>query len=166
MQKLRIVTLGISGGRWLTRPFRDAADSPLQDCSPYSHVHVRRESVGFVHRSRAILCRPVPNPNGTIRCCVAVRYARPRSAWRPGVVGPPSSGWRSPTRTPPQWPGDATASSSSPAPPKALPPAPRPRGDSPVAARPSRPSTATASASVIGIAVGFSRLRKISIGVQ
>jgi hypothetical protein len=27
-------------------------------CSPYSHVHVRRESLGFVHRSRAISRRP------------------------------------------------------------------------------------------------------------
>jgi hypothetical protein len=27
------------------------ADFLLQDCSPYSHQHVRRESLGFVHRS-------------------------------------------------------------------------------------------------------------------
>jgi hypothetical protein len=27
----------------------------------------RRESLGFVHRSRAIFCRPVPSPNVTIR---------------------------------------------------------------------------------------------------
>jgi hypothetical protein len=42
-------TLRISGGRPLTRPFRDA-EFPLQHCSPYSHVHVRRESVGVVPR--------------------------------------------------------------------------------------------------------------------
>jgi hypothetical protein len=40
--------------------FATPADSPLQDCSPYSHVHVRRGSLGFVHRSRAILCRAKP----------------------------------------------------------------------------------------------------------
>jgi hypothetical protein len=45
MQKLRIVTLGISGGGSLNRPFRDARRFPY--CSPYSHVHVRRESLGF-----------------------------------------------------------------------------------------------------------------------
>jgi hypothetical protein len=33
---------------------------PSTRCSPYSQVHVRRERVGFVHRSRAISCRPVP----------------------------------------------------------------------------------------------------------
>jgi hypothetical protein len=35
---------------------------PLHDCSPHSHVHLRRESLGVVHRSRTIFCRPVPNP--------------------------------------------------------------------------------------------------------
>jgi hypothetical protein len=55
------------------------ADSPLQDCSPYSHVHVRRERLGCVLRSRTIFCRAVPNPN---RCdsqllhrCITVRYS-------------------------------------------------------------------------------------------
>jgi hypothetical protein len=43
--------------------FATPADFPLHDCSPYSHVHVRRESLGFVHHSRTILCRAVPNPN-------------------------------------------------------------------------------------------------------
>jgi hypothetical protein len=47
---------GRSRGRFAT-----PADFPLHDCSPYSHVHVRREGLGFVHRSRAIFCRPVPN---------------------------------------------------------------------------------------------------------
>jgi hypothetical protein len=40
--------------------FATPADFPLHECSPYSHVHARRESLGFVHRSRAIFCRPVP----------------------------------------------------------------------------------------------------------
>jgi hypothetical protein len=39
------------------------ADSPRHDGSLYSHVHERRESLGFVPRSRAILSRPAPNPN-------------------------------------------------------------------------------------------------------
>ena len=40
---------------------------PLHYCSSYSRVHVRRERLGFVHRSRAIFCRPAPNLNVTIR---------------------------------------------------------------------------------------------------
>jgi hypothetical protein len=49
------------------------ADFPRHDVSPYSHVHARRESLGFVHRSRAIFCRPVPNLSVTIRnFCIAV----------------------------------------------------------------------------------------------
>ena len=42
--------------------FPTPADLPLRECSPYSHVHVRRERLGFVHHSRTIFCRPVPNP--------------------------------------------------------------------------------------------------------
>jgi hypothetical protein len=41
--------------------------SPLHDCSPCSHVHVRQECLGFVHRSRTIACRAVPNLSVTIR---------------------------------------------------------------------------------------------------
>jgi hypothetical protein len=47
-----------SRGRFTTR-----ADFPRHDCSPYRGLHVRRDFGGFVHRSRAIFCRPVPNPN-------------------------------------------------------------------------------------------------------
>ena len=65
----------IGTSRSLTRPFRDARRSPSPRCSPYSHVHVRCKSLGFVHRSRAIFCRPVPLPNVTIRnFCIAVRH--------------------------------------------------------------------------------------------
>ena len=60
VEKLRIVTLAVSGGRSLTRPYATPADSPLQDCGLYSHVHVRRGSLGLVHRSRAVFCRPLP----------------------------------------------------------------------------------------------------------
>jgi hypothetical protein len=56
-QKWRLVT----GGRSLTRPFREAPDFPRHDCSPYRGLHGRRESLGFVPRSGAIFCRPVPN---------------------------------------------------------------------------------------------------------
>jgi hypothetical protein len=41
--------------------FATPADFPLHACSPYSHVHVRRERFGFLPRSRTFLCSPVPN---------------------------------------------------------------------------------------------------------
>jgi hypothetical protein len=67
--------------------FATPADFPLHDCSPYSHVHVRRRHLGFVHRPRTLFCRPVPNPNITIRnFCAAVRcfdYAPSTSATSP-----------------------------------------------------------------------------------
>jgi hypothetical protein len=45
-----------------------------------SRVHVRRESLGFVHRSRTIFCRPVRNLSVTIRnFCIAVRCRYVRS---------------------------------------------------------------------------------------
>ena len=90
MQKLRIVAVGISGGRSLTRPFRDSADFPLDEFSPYSHVHVRRECLGFVHRSKAI-CRPVPNLSATIRnCLIAVCMGLDRG-WKASLRSNPSS---------------------------------------------------------------------------
>jgi hypothetical protein len=46
---------GRSRGRFAT-----PADSPRQDRSPCRELHVRRESLGVVHRSRA-MCRTVPN---------------------------------------------------------------------------------------------------------
>jgi hypothetical protein len=46
--------------------FATPADLPLHDCSPYRELDVRRESLGFVHRSRALFCHPVPNPNRPI----------------------------------------------------------------------------------------------------
>jgi hypothetical protein len=55
--------------------FATPADFPLQDCSPYSHV--RRESVGFFHRSEDQFYRPVPNPNRPIRnVSIAVAHFR------------------------------------------------------------------------------------------
>jgi hypothetical protein len=59
-----------SRGRYAT-----PADFHLHDGAPYRRQHVRRWGLGFVHRSRAILCRAVPNRSVTIRnCCIAVTH--------------------------------------------------------------------------------------------
>jgi hypothetical protein len=50
--KKSIVMLGIRVGDRSRGRFATPADFPLHECSPYSHVHVRRESLGFVPRSR------------------------------------------------------------------------------------------------------------------
>jgi hypothetical protein len=62
MQQVRIVvTAGISGWEVTHEAvFATPADFPRHDCSAYSRVHVRRESLGFVHRSGLIFCRAVP----------------------------------------------------------------------------------------------------------
>jgi hypothetical protein len=65
MHVTQVRVLLYSGGKVANRnvwEIAHAADFPLHDCSPYSPVHVRRESSGFVHRSRTRFCRPVPNP--------------------------------------------------------------------------------------------------------
>jgi hypothetical protein len=62
--------IGVSGGRSLTRRFATPADSPplYTKCSPLTKAtRTPRERLGFVYRSRAIFCRPVPNLNVTIR---------------------------------------------------------------------------------------------------
>jgi hypothetical protein len=60
--------------------FATPADLPLQDCSPYRGLHVRRERLGGVHRSRAVFCRPVPNLSAMIRnCFIAVSWWHPRA---------------------------------------------------------------------------------------
>jgi hypothetical protein len=52
---------------------RRAADFPLHGSTPYRGLRVRRWGLGFVHHSRAILCRPVRNLNVTIRdFCIAL----------------------------------------------------------------------------------------------
>jgi hypothetical protein len=53
--------------------FATPADSPRQDCSPYSQVHVRRDSLGFVHRSRSLFCRPRAKPWPTLRFVPVLR---------------------------------------------------------------------------------------------
>jgi hypothetical protein len=47
MQQLRIVTLGISGGRWLTGArFATPAGFPRHDGTPYRGLRVRRWGLG------------------------------------------------------------------------------------------------------------------------
>jgi hypothetical protein len=57
--------LGIRVGDRSRGRFATPADFPHQGCRSYRGLHVRGERFGFVHCSRAIFCRPVPNP--TIR---------------------------------------------------------------------------------------------------
>jgi hypothetical protein len=63
-KKMRIVALGDFGweiaheGRYAT-----PADSPRHDGSPYRRLRVRRWGLGFVHYSRVVFFRTVPNPN-------------------------------------------------------------------------------------------------------
>ena len=45
------------------RRFTTPAQSLSHDCSSYQGLHVRRESVGVVHRSGAVLSRPRAKPN-------------------------------------------------------------------------------------------------------
>jgi hypothetical protein len=59
-QKLRIVR----GFGWEDRSrgrYATPADFPLHDGTPYRGQRVRRWGLGFVHRSRTIFCRAVPN---------------------------------------------------------------------------------------------------------
>jgi hypothetical protein len=67
-KRLRIVTAGLSGGRSLTLPLRDASRFPSTRWYPVPRATpTRRESLGFVYRSRTISCRAVPNLNVTSR---------------------------------------------------------------------------------------------------
>ena len=73
--------------RSLTGPFRHARRFPSQDCSPYSYVHVRRVSLGFVHRSRTIFCRAVPNLTRPTRNCPLVEVVIERGRGSSKVDG-------------------------------------------------------------------------------
>jgi hypothetical protein len=60
-----------SRGRYAT-----PAGFPRHDGTPYWGLRIRQWGLGVVHRSRAIFCRAVPNPNDTIRnFCIAVGEA-------------------------------------------------------------------------------------------
>jgi hypothetical protein len=63
MRKLRIVTLGFRVGDRSRGRYATPADFAIHDGTPYRGLRVRRWGLGFVHRSRTILCRAVPNPN-------------------------------------------------------------------------------------------------------
>ena len=86
-KKLRIVALGTSGGRSAHAALRDAHRFPSTRWYLYRGLRVRRWGLGFVHHSRAIFCRAVPNLNVTIRnLFIAVRRTghggqRPRERW-------------------------------------------------------------------------------------
>jgi hypothetical protein len=75
----------------LTRPFRDARQTPSPGCSPYRRQHVHRERVGVVHRSRAIFCRPVPSSYDSQLCHRACHRVL-TTAWH-GVVFCAGDGW-------------------------------------------------------------------------
>jgi hypothetical protein len=68
--------------------FATPADFPLHDCSPYRGLHVRREWVGVVHRSRTIFCRLVPNPKRPIRNLSVPSRVSPPGRSSPAVPRP------------------------------------------------------------------------------
>jgi peptidoglycan/xylan/chitin deacetylase (PgdA/CDA1 family) len=59
MKKLRIVGRGF-GWEIAHEAFSRRPPIPVDMIVARTHVHVCRESLGFVHRSRTIFCRPVP----------------------------------------------------------------------------------------------------------
>jgi hypothetical protein len=62
MKKLRIVTVGISGGRSLTGPLGDARRFPYTRWYLVPRATRTTLGLGFIHHSRAVFCRAVPNP--------------------------------------------------------------------------------------------------------
>jgi hypothetical protein len=64
---------------WEMSSRRRFADFARQDCSPHRGLHVRRESLGFVPRSRAVsvpnLYRPIRNFHIAVEGGVLCRYA-------------------------------------------------------------------------------------------
>jgi hypothetical protein len=80
MAKLRIVTVGISGGRSLTRPFRDAHRFPLYTIVARSHV--------YTHAAKFWDLCIVQGPFSTAPCqTLALRFATVASLYAP-VVAP------------------------------------------------------------------------------
>jgi hypothetical protein len=66
-------------GRSLTGPLRDARRFPSTRWYPAPGATRTTLGFGFVHRSRAIFCRAVPNPKVTIRnFFIAVHLGEPR----------------------------------------------------------------------------------------
>ena len=66
-KSLRVGLVGLSGCEMSSRRCFATPDQSLyQDCSSYRELHARRESLGVVHRSRTIFCRPVAKTNGGV----------------------------------------------------------------------------------------------------
>jgi hypothetical protein len=64
--------------------FATPADFPQLDCSPCSHVHVRRERLGVVHQDHFMSPRAKPLTSVTIRnFSIADGRANPAGAGRP-----------------------------------------------------------------------------------
>jgi hypothetical protein len=59
--KLRIVTMGFRVGDRSRGRYATPADFSRHGGTPYRGLRVRRWGLGFVHHSRAIFCRAVPN---------------------------------------------------------------------------------------------------------
>jgi hypothetical protein len=55
---IRVCSFTSSCDGSLSGRFATPADFPPHDYGPYSHEHVIRESLRFVHRPRTISCRP------------------------------------------------------------------------------------------------------------
>jgi hypothetical protein len=70
--------------------FATPADFPPHDCSPYSPVHVQ-QSLGFVPRSRAIICR-APCQTLALRFATASLYTERFRPTRRKRVGLPTRG--------------------------------------------------------------------------
>jgi hypothetical protein len=69
--------------------FATPADFSLHDCSLCRGLHVRRTSLGVVHRSRATFCRAVPNVtirNFVLRCTAPHLNAGGGGAACPGLL--------------------------------------------------------------------------------
>jgi hypothetical protein len=77
--KFESLRYGLRVGDRSRGPFRDARLFPslYKTVARTHNVHVRRETLGVVHRSRAIFCRPVPNLSVTIRNLFASLYCTP-----------------------------------------------------------------------------------------
>jgi hypothetical protein len=92
--------------------FATPADFPRHDCSPYRGLHERRESVGFVHRSTAMFCRPVPSPSVPIRNFLPHRCESAYHATAHAVSLPPPNPRRTRLSAARLRPGRAVASAA------------------------------------------------------
>jgi hypothetical protein len=76
--KMRIVTIGVSGGRFRARRrFATPADSPRHDGTPYSHVRRERSGLYLSLKARFLSLRTEPLPV-SVRNFVSALHAAPR----------------------------------------------------------------------------------------